>query len=141
MAILGKLVKAGIDLTSKLQFAEDTPQISQEKQLWELLNKAKDTAFGKYHGFEEILKSENVVSTYRKEVPIFNYDEMHTQWWSRQERLADITWPGKPDFFARSSGTTGKSSKRIPITKEFMGSMRSVGTSLINSLHEFDFPE
>ncbi|PZX56951.1 GH3 auxin-responsive promoter [Algoriphagus ratkowskyi] len=141
MAILGKLVKVGIDITAKLQSAEDNPSTAQENQLKELLKQAKNTAFGKYHGFEEILKSADVVSAYRKEVPIFNYEQMHEQWWSRQERFEDITWPGRPDFFARSSGTTGKTSKRIPITDEFMSSMRSVGTSLINSLHEFDFPE
>ena len=141
MALLGKLVKAGVDLTGKLRSGEENPKESQENQLKELLNQAKNTAFGKYYGFEEILKSPDLVSAFRKEVPIFNYEEMHQQWWERQERLEDITWPGRPDFFARSSGTTGKSSKRIPITNEFMASMRSVGTSLINSLHEFDFPE
>ncbi|MEP0710732.1 MAG: GH3 auxin-responsive promoter family protein [Algoriphagus sp.] len=141
MAILGKLVKVGIDLSAKIQFSEDSPFIAQEKQLRELLTKAKDTSFGKYHGFEEILQSEDIVAAYRKEVPIFNYDDMHAQWWCKQERFEDITWPGKPNFFARSSGTTGKSSKRIPITNEFIGSMRSVGTSMINSLHEFDFSE
>ncbi|MEB2780023.1 GH3 auxin-responsive promoter family protein [Algoriphagus sp. C2-6-M1] len=141
MAIIGKLVKAGLDLNAKLQSEEDSPQHAQENQLRELLSQARSTAFGKYHGFEEILKSTDLISSYRKEVPIFNYEQMHEQWWSRQERLKDITWPGRPDFFARSSGTTGKNSKRIPITKEFMESMQSVGTSLINALHEFDFPE
>ncbi len=141
MAILGKLVKAGIDITAKLKSTEDNPLHAQETQLRDLLNQAKDTAFGKYYGFDEILKSPDLISAYRKEVPLFNYEQMHAQWWSRQERLEDITWPGRPDFFARSSGTTGKSSKRIPITKEFMASMKSVGTSMINSLHEFDFPE
>jgi hypothetical protein len=141
MAILGKLVKAGIDLNAKLQVTDENPQNAQEEQLRELLNEAKNTAFGKYHGFEEILKSDDLISAFRKEVPISNYEEMHSQWWSRQERLEDITWPGKPDFFARSSGTTGKSIKRIPITNEFMTSMRAVGTSMISSLHEFDFPE
>lgn len=141
MPILGKLVKAGLDLTSKLQFNEDSSQISQEKQLRELLTKAKNTAFGKYHGFEEILKSDDLIASYRKEVPIFNYEDMHALWWSRQERFADITWPGRPSFFARSSGTTGKSSKRIPITNDFLATMKTVGTSLINSLHDFDFPE
>jgi len=141
MAILGKLVKAGIDLTAKIQSAEANPQQAQNEQLHELLAKAQNTSFGKYHGFAEILKSDELISTFRKYVPIFNYDDMHAQWWSRQERFEDITWPGKPDFFARSSGTTGKSSKRIPITNEFMGSMRSVGKSMINSLHEFNFPE
>ncbi|SFB08697.1 GH3 family domain-containing protein [Algoriphagus aquimarinus] len=141
MALIGKLVKAGIDITAKFQSVEDNPQISQENQLRELLNQAKNTAFGKYHGFEEILKSDDLIASYRNEVPIFNYEQMHEQWWSRQERFEDITWPGKPHFFARSSGTTGKSSKRIPITKEFMATMQSVGTSMINSLHEFNFPE
>ncbi|WP_192349766.1 GH3 auxin-responsive promoter family protein [Algoriphagus sp. Y33] len=141
MAIIGKLVKAGIDLTSKFQTEDESPQNAQENQLRELLTQAKNTAFGKYYGFGEILKAEDLISAYRQEVPIFNYDNMHEQWWCRQERLEDITWPGKPDFFARSSGTTGKSSKRIPITKEFLASMRSVGSSMINSLHEFDFPE
>jgi hypothetical protein len=141
MALLGKLVKAGVDLTGKLQSGEDNPKESQENQLKALVSQAKNTAFGKYYGFEQILKSPDLIAAFRKEVPIFNYEKMHQQWWSRQERLEDITWPGRPDFFALSSGTTGKSSKRIPITNEFMASMRSVGTSLINSLHEFDFPE
>jgi hypothetical protein len=141
MALLGKLVKAGVDLTGKLQSGEDNPKESQINQLRELLSQAKNTAFGKYYGFEQILKSPDLISAFRKEVPIFDYEEMHQQWWSRQERLEDITWPGRPDFFALSSGTTGKRSKRIPITNEFLASMRSVGTSLINSLHGFDFPE
>jgi hypothetical protein len=141
MALLGKLVKAGVDLTGKLQSGEDNPKESQINQLRELLSQAKNTAFGKYYGFEQILKSPDLISAFRKEVPIFDYEEMHQQWWSRQERLEDITWPGRPDFFALSSGTTGKRSKRIPITNEFLASMRSVGTSLINSLHRFDFPE
>ena len=141
MAIIGKLIKAGIDLSAKLQSTEENPQELQENQLRELLSKAKDTAFGKYHGFEEILNSDDLVKNFQKEVPIFKYEQMHAQWWSKQERFPDITWPGKPDFFARSSGTTGKSSKRIPITKEFLATMKSVGTSQLNALHEFDFPE
>lgn len=141
MAIIGKLVKAGIDLSAKLQSSDENPQESQENQLRELLTKAKDTAFGKYHGFEDILNSDNLLKRYQEEVPIFNYEQMHERWWAKQERFPDITWPGRPDFFARSSGTTGKKSKRIPITKEFLGSMRAVGTSQLNSLHEFDFPE
>lgn len=141
MPILGKLVKAGIDITAKLQSAEDSPGISQQNQLRQLLSQAKNTAFGKYHGFEEILKSDNLIASYRKEVPILNYEQIHAQWWSRQERFSDITWPGKPRFFARSSGTTGKNNKRIPITDEFLATMKSVGTSMINSLHDFDFPE
>ncbi len=141
MSILGKLVKAGIDLNAKLKTTEENPFTLQEEQLRELLIQARNTAFGKYYGFEEILRSPDLISAFRQEVPIFDYEEIHKQWWSRQERLPDITWPGKPDFFARTSGTTGKSSKLIPVTNELMGSIQSVGTSMISSLHEFDLPE
>jgi len=66
---------------------------------------------------------------------------MDNDWWQQQRQFPDITWPGKPDFFALSSGTTGKSSKRIPITQDFTQSMHDVGTSMIKELPNYDFPE
>ncbi len=141
MGLLGTLVKSSIDLTQKLQGSPEPAAQQQEKQLRELLAKASDTAFGKYYGFASMLKEEDIVGAFQREVPLHNYDQIHKKWWNRQERLPDITWPGKPAFFARSSGTTGKSSKKIPITEEFLQSMRQVGRSMIASLPEFDFPE
>lgn len=58
-----KLVKAGLDITSKFQSVDDNPQHLQETQLRELLSQTKNTAFGKYHGFEEILKSDDLISS------------------------------------------------------------------------------
>ncbi len=141
MSILGVLVKKGIEINQKLRFEPDDATSQQVKQLRELLKKAKNTAFGKYYGFAEILEAENVIEAFQKEVPIFDYHKMHDEWWEKQQEHPDITWPGKPEFFALSSGTTGKESKRIPITEEFLQSMRSVGTSLIRSVPNFDFPE
>lgn len=141
MSIIGKLLKAGIELNHKLKMDTDESLKLQTNQLKDLLDRAKDTAFGKYYGFDSIRKSDDPVEAFKKEVPIYNYAEMHEKWWSRQQRFPDITWPGRPEFFALSSGTTGKSSKRIPITEEFLGSMRAVGTSMIRSLARYDLPE
>ncbi|MTI21698.1 GH3 auxin-responsive promoter [Fulvivirga sp. RKSG066] len=141
MGLVGSLVKKGVELNQKLSFSTKQPQETQEDQLRELLDKAKNTAFGKYYGFSEILHSTDVLNAFKAEVPIHDYKSMHERWWKKQQEHPDITWPGKPDFFALSSGTTGKSSKRIPITQDFIHSMREVGTSLIRSLPNFEFPE
>ncbi|MEJ2003807.1 MAG: GH3 auxin-responsive promoter family protein [Cyclobacteriaceae bacterium] len=141
MGLLGTLVKSSIDLSQKLQ-GDSVPAVAeQEEQLRQLLEKAGDTAFGKYYGFSSMLKSKDIVAAFRKEVPLHTYESIHSRWWKRQQRLPDITWPGRPKFFARSSGTTGKSSKKIPITDDFLQSMRQVGRSMIAVLPEFDFPE
>lgn len=141
MAIIGTLVKAGLSVSQKLNFRSKPPAESQLNELKKLLQTAKDTAFGKYYGFREILKSDDIEAAYKATVPISVYEKMHDNWWGQQQKVPDITWPGMPDFFALSSGTTGKSSKHIPITTEFIQSMREVGASLVKSLPNFDFPE
>ena len=141
MALLGSLIKKGIGLSQKLNVQRDHPMDQQKAQLQYLLDEAKDTSFGKYHGFSNILESEDVIASFRSNVPILDYEEMNQKWWGQQQKFPDITWPGKPDFFALSSGTTGKESKRIPITSSFLQSMRDVGTSFIRSLPNFDFPD
>ncbi|MFT7197083.1 MAG: hypothetical protein ACI83W_001450 [Marinoscillum sp.] len=141
MAIIGAILKAGIGLNQKLSFELNSPREKQEEELRKLLKKAKDTAFGKFYNFEAILKSDDVIATYKAEVPIHSYREMDERWWAQQQRHPDITWPGQPKFYALSSGTTGKSSKRIPITEDYLQSARAVGTSLVKSLPNFDFPD
>lgn len=141
MGLIGTLVKSGVNLSHKLQIVLKSPQEHQNQQLRKLLKTAKDTAFGKYYGFNNILQAEDAISAFKQAVPIHDYNKIDDRWWHRQQKLPDITWPGKPDFFALSSGTTGKSSKRIPITEDFLHSIRDVGRSLIKSLPNYDFPK
>jgi hypothetical protein len=141
MALLGSLIKKGIGLSQRLNEENGNAVEQQENQLRYLLNEAKDTSFGKYYGFESLLKKDDLQKAFKETVPIFNYERMNEVWWTQQQKHPDITWPGKPDFFALSSGTTGKKSKRLPITDAFLQSMRDVGTSFIRSLPNFDFPD
>ncbi|QAA80251.1 GH3 auxin-responsive promoter [Aequorivita sp. H23M31] len=140
MAILGSIIKTAIDLRGAL-VSEDSPIESQKEVLIHLLEKAKDTAFGKYYGFSKILESEEVQKTFAEKVPYFDYHQMETEWWNKtQEGLEDISWPGKPTYFARSSGTTGKKSKRIPVTDEMVEAIRSAGIKQVGALANFDVP-
>lgn len=140
MAILGSIIKTAIDLRGAL-VSENSPIESQKEELVKLLEKAKDTAFGKYYGFSKILEAEDVQKAFSEKVPYFDYHQMEEEWWSKtQEGIEDISWPGKPTYFARSSGTTGKTSKRIPVTDEMVEAIRNAGIKQVGALYNFDVP-
>ncbi len=138
MAILGSIIKGIIDLSDKV-IPESNPIEEQEEVLKKLLKKAKDTQFGKEYGFEEILDSENPAESFADKVPFFDYNSINEAWWSKMhEGEEDVTWPGMPDYFALSSGTTGKSSKRIPVTDEMIDAIRTAGIKQVGALAHFD---
>lgn len=141
MALIGGLIKRGIGLSQRLNQENDAPETQQKGQLRQLLFEAQDTSFGQYYGFRDLLSKEDMIKAFQQRVPIFNYDQMNERWWKQQRKYPNITWPGKPNYFALSSGTTGKESKRIPMTDAFLQSMRDVGSSFIRSLPNFDFPD
>ncbi len=141
MAFYGHVIKALIQTKHSLLPHEPTdPEAAQEAQLRDLLETAKDTAFGKYYNFARILEAEDIRTTYREEVPVFDYHEMNEEWWKKQRYDPDITWPGRPGFFALSSGTTGKKSKRIPVTDEMLECTQRVGRAQAECLANFDLP-
>ena len=140
MAIFGSLIKSAIEFREKFT-SESQPIQEQEKVLEELLKKAKDTLFGKYYFFDTILQSDNIQKTFAEKVPFFDYHQMNDQWWSRlHEGQTDVSWPGKPSYFALSSGTTGKTSKRIPVTDDMIEAIRLAGIKQVGALSNFDLP-
>ena len=137
---MGNIIKKGIELSASLPSTEGPIEEIQKEQLRKILTKAKKTAFGLYHGFEQITSEDDPRGPFADEVPIFDYHEMDRVWWSKQQKHPDITWPGRPDYFALSSGTTGKKSKRIPVSNDMLSSMRKVGIDLVKDLSSFDLP-
>lgn len=140
MAILGSIVKSAITLKHNFSTDKENPVTQQKEQLLKLLQTANATAFGIYYGFSALSKADDPIAAYQQEVPIFDYDRMHNAWWAQQQQRPDITWPGKPEYFALSSGTTGKESKRIPVTEAMLDSIRSVGIAQAEHLAQFDLP-
>ncbi|MAN58690.1 MAG: GH3 auxin-responsive promoter [Flavobacteriaceae bacterium] len=140
MAVLGSIIKSAIELRDTL-VSEDAPVEAQRKVLRQLLEKAKNTAFGKYYCFQDILDSEDSRIAFSSTVPFHDYNQITERWWHRvHEGAADITWPGKPTYFALSSGTTGKTSKRIPVTDAMLDAIRTTGIKQVGALSNFDLP-
>ena len=140
MAILGNIIKGFIDIKETFS-SESNPVEEQQEVLIKLLTKAKDTEFGKHYNFESILNSENPNKSFADEVPYFDYNSMHEKWWHRlKDGEENVTWPGNPSYFALSSGTTGKTSKRIPVTDDMVEAIKNSGIQQVFSLSKFDFP-
>lgn len=85
----------------------------QENVLKSLVKSAKNTEFGKDHGFESIQS----YNDFKKQVPIRDYEEIKSYIEKIKEGRHNILWKGKPIYFAKTSGTTS-GIKYIPITKE-----------------------
>lgn len=138
MAIIGEVIKSAIEIAGTLKPKTDHAK-AQDKTLLQLLKRAKDTSFGKHYRFSEIIKDKNTTSSFRKSIPYFDYDKLKDEWWHKvHEGKKNITWPGEPDFFALSSGTTGKESKRIPVTEDMLDSIKKSGMKQVLSLKNFD---
>ncbi|KAA1242694.1 GH3 auxin-responsive promoter family protein [Aquimarina sp. RZ0] len=140
MAIIGSLIKGAIELKGALT-SEPNHIEAQQKILEMLLKTASDTAFGKTYEFNKVLESEDLQKAYADKVPYFDYHQLHKEWWSRViDGEEDVTWPGNPDYFALSSGTTGKKSKRIPVTNDMIEAIRNAGIKQVEALSNFDLP-
>lgn len=115
--------------------------IEQDKQLRKLLKKARKTAFGKHYEFRHILKSPDPVDLFQQIVPPATYDDFYNQWWriSRSDET-DITWPGIVPYYALSSGTSGASSKYIPVTKDMLKAMNKGSRRMFFDLRKYQLP-
>lgn len=140
MAIIGTLIKGVINLKDSLT-TEPDHITSQQKVLEHLLQTAAGTEFGTTYEFHKILASEKIKEKFAKKVPYFDYNQLLNKWWHRViDGEENITWPGSPNYFALSSGTTGKKSKRIPVTKDMIEVIRNAGIKQVEALSNFDLP-
>ncbi len=138
MRILGNIIKSAIEITDNV-LPEKSPSDNQKEVLKMLLSKASNTAFGLHYQFEAILNSEDISKTFSERIPFFDYNALHRDWWSRQlNDEKNVTWPGDSDYYALSSGTTGNSSKRIPITDDMLDCIRKAGIKQVLALANFD---
>ena len=125
---LSKLVK-------RIPKYKKKPITHQIKVLTKLLKKARFTEFGQHYNFDTILHKNNIALAFQAMVPIFNYDSIFSQWWYKtMEGKSDICWPKKIKYYALSSGTSGTSSKYIPITKDLLKDNKSVMIKQLLSL-------
>ncbi|RYU92525.1 GH3 auxin-responsive promoter family protein [Mucilaginibacter terrigena] len=104
----------------------------QQKTFSNLIHDAKNTAFGTDHHFDKI----NSYEDFKKHVPVRDYEELRPYIERVVNGEADVMWPGKPAYLAKTSGTTS-GVKYIPISKESMPEhIKAARNALLSYIHE-----
>tara|TARA_B100000768_G_scaffold143274_1_gene135382 strand:+ start:789 stop:2303 length:1515 start_codon:yes stop_codon:yes gene_type:complete len=108
------------------------PLEAQQEVFKLLLQEGIKTRFGKEHSFEKI-RSPNEFSL---RVPVRDYEDLKPYIDSVLEGEANVLWPGRPLYYAKSSGTTS-GAKYIPISKESMPQhIRAAREALLNYIYK-----
>lgn len=89
------------------------PHETQKKVFSNLIRSGKVTKFGSDHDFKNIKSHQDFI----QKVPVRDYEELKPYINLIVDGENNVLWPGKPLYFAKTSGTTS-GAKYIPITKE-----------------------
>ncbi len=136
-SILQEVVKHRKETLEKKQIHFDL----QKGTLKRLLSKAKGTEFGRFYHFTEILRAPDFLKEFQNNVPVFDYERLFSLYWHKLlEGKANICWPGKVKYFGLTSGTSNDTSKRVPVTRAMIRSIRRTGIRQLLSLAEFQLP-
>ena len=129
-SLLAKPFAAYIDRQTKEWSSK--PALYQCQVFQSLMAGAKSTQFGIDHGFADITTHEE----FKKQVPIRDYEVLKPYVERVLHGEENILWPGKPAYFAKTSGTTS-GTKYIPITKESVPNhINSARNALLSYVHE-----
>lgn len=88
------------------------PGATQQRLLQRLTAAAAATAFGRDHGLGAVRTPADLA----RQVPVRDYEALKPYFDRTQAGEADVLWPGRPLYLAKTSGTTS-GTKYIPITR------------------------
>ena len=89
------------------------PFETQQRTLEQLTATAARTVFGRDHRFADVRSHQDLIQA----VPVRDYEALRPYIDRVVAGESDILWPGRPTYFAKTSGTTS-GAKYIPLTKE-----------------------
>jgi hypothetical protein len=116
--------------TAKLKRKAENPLKNQEAVLQHLLKHGKNTEIGKNYQLGNVAS----YAEFQQAVPLGDYENLAPYISQILEGKQNVLWPGKPIYFAKTSGTTS-GTKLIPITKHsipyHVGSARNAVFSYI----------
>nr|WP_293303693.1 GH3 auxin-responsive promoter family protein [Allomuricauda sp.] len=108
------------------------PVQTQNKVFQELVSQASQTQFGVDHGFGTIISHQDFVD----KVPVRDYEELKPYVQKILDGHESVLWPGKPIYFAKTSGTTS-GAKYIPITKgSIKHQVEASRNAILSYIHE-----
>ena len=95
----------------------------QRAVLHHLIKTAQDTEFGRHHVFGAIKDYDDFIA----HIPVNTYEELKDDIDRMRQGEANILWPGRVKWYAKSSGTTNDKSKFIPVSSEGLQKIHYAG--------------
>jgi len=113
------------------------PHDVQSELFTNLIQTAKNTSWGKKHGYADIVSP----TQYGQQVPVSTYEDLFSEIERAMKGEPDVLWPGQVSWFAKSSGTTNARSKFIPVTKDSLEDCHYKGGKDMLSIYANLYPE
>jgi hypothetical protein len=143
MPILGSLIRKAFEIRQfPVDFLAHDPVRSQNQVLKRLISRAQNTAFGERYRFSRILESNHLAAEFKSGIPVHDYSSMFKNWWYRSLNGEPfVTWPGRVNYFALTSGTSESSSKHIPVTSDMLRAINRASVRQLVSATKYGFPD
>lgn len=121
----------------QIEHFKSYPEDVQKRCLKYLLRTAGKTEYGrKYH-----FKSISSIREFQEQVPVTSYEDLYSYIQRTIKGEQNVLWPTRITCFAKSSGTTGDSSKLIPVSREgLVGSHYQGGRDML-ALYLANYPD
>ncbi len=108
------------------------PVEAQQAIFQNIIETARDTSFGRDHGFASIKTHADFV----KAVPVRDYEALLPYFNRVKDGESNVLWPRKPLYLAKTSGTTS-GTKYIPISRESISNhINGARDALLAYVHE-----
>ncbi|WP_199474307.1 GH3 auxin-responsive promoter family protein [Adhaeribacter pallidiroseus] len=113
------------------------PHDVQNELFSNLIDKAKNTDWGKQYGYADITS----VDEFKQRVPVSTYEDLfpHIERVIKGEQ--NVLWPTTISWFAKSSGTTNARSKYIPVSPESLEDCHYKGGKDMLSIYSNLYPD
>lgn len=124
--------KIATSLASKQVMTQEAAYNTQIKTLSRILATKADTASLKEFNIGQSITN---YTAFRSNIPLQTYEDLAPYIQRIQQGEKDVLWPGKPLYFAKTSGTTS-GSKYIPVTKASIANhLQGARQTLIHYIH------
>ncbi len=120
-----------IDLLRKYPFE------TQQECLFQLIEQAKDTQWGKKHHYSSI----KTIEDFQQSVKLRTYEDFQPYIERLRAGEQGVLWPGDIKWFAKSSGTTNSKSKFIPVSKDALEKCHFRGGRDVLALYTYNYPD
>ena len=121
----------------KIEYFKTHPFSVQEATLFQLLQQARDTEWGKRYQFGKIRD----VAQFQRIVPVQHYEDVKLQIDRIRKGEQNVLWPSPIKWFAKSSGTTSDKSKFIPVSREALKTCHYQGGYDALALYAQQYPK